>query len=896
MNRARKRFPDLGGITLLLLLPLILYWPVTLGSKTLLPVDNLYQWEPYRSFAAQQGVPLPPHNTLLSDLVLENLAWKRLIVQSLPSQENSTPQAFKVPLWNPYLFTGIPFLAAGQHSALYPFSVLFYVLSLTHAYGLFVVLQFWLAGTFMYLFVKVLRQGCFPALIAGITYQLSAFFLVSVVHPMIIAAGAWLPLLLAIIELVIRKQEDKGLDPINPLVPVLIGAVALGMHVMAGHPEILFHTLMVMAYYTLVRMIMLWRHVKAWRPALRLTVWLTFMVGLGLGLGAVQLIPMSELANTNFREGFVTYADVVSWAYAPRQILTFLMPDFFGNPAHHGYWDLLSRQWVGANDIFWGTKNYVEAGSYVGILPLALAAVAVMAAVFKRKGKWPAKDQRHIWLFAALAYLSLLLAFGTPLYAILYYGLPGIKQLHSPFRWVFPYTLSVAVLAGFGARQLVGFQRDPEARTGGPDAYPRWASLLASGTFWTGTALVAGMAVVLIAPELFIPLADRILNTVSEARLTFSSGQMFLSYQWRNLLILGLMLTASGIVLHISHPPSSLPTPDPPISPPDRRTDPRLPIFPLLATVVVAMDLLLFGRGFNPAADPAWLEFIPPAIAFLKERAAGEKPWRLTTFQIEGSNQTLNANIPWLHGLQDVRGYDSIIPRQYVEFMASVERQGELPFNRIAPIYGLENLSSPLLDLLNVRYVVTEGRIPNSDYKLVYDGEVRIYENIDALPRAFALPRAEIVAEADLPTRLRTFDPHQVVLLDEPANPNSQSTGLPIADTTWSLQPATIISYTLNTVLVGAKMPGPGWLVLADSYFPGWKAYRTSAKLGTQDETELTIVRADGNFRAVWLGAGAHQIRFQYAPLSFKLGLCISLMSIVALILLALYRLWRGFS
>jgi hypothetical protein len=74
-----------------------------------LPADNLYQWQPYRAYAPQQGVTLPPHNELLSDLVLENLAWKQFIVGSLRSAD--------LPLWNPYLFAGVPFLAAGQHSA-----------------------------------------------------------------------------------------------------------------------------------------------------------------------------------------------------------------------------------------------------------------------------------------------------------------------------------------------------------------------------------------------------------------------------------------------------------------------------------------------------------------------------------------------------------------------------------------------------------------------------------------------------------------------------------------------------------------------------------------------------------------------------------------------------------
>lgn len=862
--RFRRWAPNLGALLLLLLLPLLLFWPVTIGSRTLIPADNLYQWEPYRAFAARQGVALPPHNELLSDLVLENLVWKRFIVQSL--------RAGEAPLWNPYLFAGVPFLAAGQHSALYPFSFLFYILPLDRAYGWFTVSQLWLAGFWMYLFGRALRLRRFPALIAGITYQLSAFFVVSVVFAMIIAAAAWLPLLLAVLEVMIRKQEEKGNAPFMPILYVAVGAVALGIHLLAGHPEILVYTLLVMALYALVRLALLWRRVGSWRPAVRLAAWGGLMVGLGLGLGSVQLIPLLELVTRSFREGSVTYADVVGWAYPARQILTFLVPDFFGNPAHHGYWDLVGRQWVAADRIFWGIKNYVEAGSYVGILPLLLAAVAVLG------GRKAGAYRRHIWILTGLAVASLLFVFGTPLYALLYYGLPGIKQLHSPFRWVFPYTLSVAALAGFGS-QLLTERRRPDVQQ----------SLLAWGALGGGLALVAALLVVLIAPGAFVPLADRLLATVEKAQEAFSSGQMFLSYEWRNLLVLGLMLAAGGLVLRLSRCPIYLKM--------GRWANGQVAVWQPLALLVVAVDLLLFGWGFNPAADPAWLEYTPPAIEFLKGEAAGGQPWRLTTYQIAQDTKTLNANIPWLHGLQDVRGYDSIIPRQYADYMGVIEEQGELLYNRIAPIYGVEQLSSPLLDLLNVRYVVTEGEIPNPDYRLVYDGEVRIYENTDALPRAFALPRAEVISIGDLAPRLRTFDPRQVVLLDDQMvhadDTRLQSPG------DWPLQPATVVVYSPNALFVDVEMPGPGWLVLADSYFSGWKAYRsvpTDQIPNPQDEppgeTELEIVRADGNFRAVWLEAGAHRVRFKYTPLSFKLGLYGSFMAAVVLFLLVLYWLW----
>ena len=92
---------------------------MTIGGQTLLPVDNLYQFAPWKSAADQFNAQVP-QNQLLSDLILENYAWKHYIVQSIQQRE--------LPLWNPDLFAGAPFLANGQHSAYYPFSILFYIL------------------------------------------------------------------------------------------------------------------------------------------------------------------------------------------------------------------------------------------------------------------------------------------------------------------------------------------------------------------------------------------------------------------------------------------------------------------------------------------------------------------------------------------------------------------------------------------------------------------------------------------------------------------------------------------------------------------------------------------------------------------------------------------------
>jgi O-antigen/teichoic acid export membrane protein len=535
-------------------------------------------------------------------------------------------------------------------------------------------------------------------------------------------------------------------------------------------------------------------------------------------------------------------------------------------------------------------------------LPLVLALVAIVPAARRPDRERGTQDRRQVWIFAVLALVSLLLAFGTPLYAVLYYGLPGIKQLHSPFRWVFPYTVSIAVLAGFGAKRLKDLRRDygvDKDRTSvHPKVYRPWVSLITWGAFWGGIVLIGGLILVLVAPERFTPLADRFLLAVEKAQEAFSNGQMLLSYQWRNLLIFALMLAASGIVLRVSRCPIYLRLPGSRRPGSEHR---RVPLWQLLTVVTVALDLLIFGWGFNPAANPAWLEFTPPSIGFLKEQAESGEPWRMTTFRPEGSTKTLNPNIPWFHGLEDIRGYDSIIPAQYVRYMSAIEGQGELLYNQVAPIYGLENLNSPLLDLLGVRYVMTEGEILNPGFELVYKDEVRIYENREAMPRAFALPNAEISGEADLPDRLRTFNPREIVLLDEGAD---LTEGTPLLNGDWPLQPAVIAAYAANTLFVDVEMPGPGWLLVADSYFPGWKAYRSELDPGYPNpdpkyepagEQELAIARADGNFRAVFLPEGAHRVRFKYTPMSFKLGLYGSFMAFVVMVLLAFYWLWTRF-
>jgi O-antigen/teichoic acid export membrane protein len=885
---------DLVVAALLLALAALFFAPVILGGATLVPFDNLFRFPPWRAFAAEFGVTTP-YNELASDLLLENYAWKKFIVESLRARE--------IPLWNPYLFAGVPFLAAGQHSALYPFSILFYLLPLPRAFGIFVALQFALAALTMYAFARVLGLRRFAATLSALTYAFSAFFFVSVTFPMVIAAAAWLPAILACAELVLRAKDSA-----RQIFFALLGAMFIGIQFLAGHIEISMYILIVTAFFAGWRLAaMLWAmgaghrsSVTRHRSLVSALFALGAMIVIGIALGAVQLVPLYELVQNNFRSGSASYHDVIGWAYPLKQIITFLIPDFFGNPTHHAYVDVFdfSTRAAPNGTIFWGVKNYVEAGAYVGILPLLLALVALIGSRFKVQGSNNLEFETLkpvTWFFATLALVSLLFTFGTPLYAILFFGVPGFNQLHTPFRWVFPYTLSVAVLAGIGAHVLE--MRDCKLEIG------KWnfQSLISTLSILAGGLILAALVASWFFREQTLAWVDRILRASEMAQGVFDSARMFYSYEFRHLALFAISLIGSGIALGVAGfkvrgsrreiqvigrqqdedkqndcqlpPASSQPTFTSHVS---HFTSHAPRLWQLGALVVLIADLFIIGTPFYPRADSRLGEFVPPAVKFLQQDAS---LYRITSYDAP-NEKVFNPNVGMFSGIADIRGYDSIIPKPYAELMGALAPQGELLYNRIAPFYDPAPLDSPIIRLLNVKYVLTTRPLPNAGYTLVYDDEIKIYRNERVLPRAFLVPRARVIPDrAALLAQLQEFDPTREVLLDQ--DPGVFNTA------TCAYAPVTIEKYSGSEVIIKSEQACAGWLLLTDSYFPGWLAFI--------DEKETALYRADYNFRAVYVPAGAHTIRFKYSPVSFRAGAIGSFLGVMMLLLGFAYLAWRRF-
>ncbi len=830
----RRLISHLPILALFFILPLILFFQQTIGGKTLLPTDNLYAYEPYATYRETLGVPEIPHNALLSDLVLQNVHWKEFIRQSLGMGE--------IPLWNPHQLSGVPFLAAGQQSAFYPLGILYYVLPLASAYGWFMVMNLGLAGVLMYGLALNLGINRLGALVAGIVYQLCGFFIASAVHPMIIGAAVWLPLIVWMVEWVISQKWLMGKNA--SALYVVIGAVAIACNIFAGHVEMTLYTLLIVGYYSAGRLFYEWLRGKR-RESLIAAGWLIGMAGLGIGLGAIQLIPLYEFVQTNWRAERASLDTVLRYAHPMRDVLLFFMPNFFGNPSHHSYVDIFTGQTITQltnfagtpiTTIDWGMKNYVEGALYVGILPLILAGIAIFDGLKNRRKVSPP----YRLMLVILALLALTFMFGLPTYGALF-ALPGFNQLNTPFRWVYAVTFCVALLAGFGMTALT------------TTTSHKFFRRLGIGVMLLGGVVVAGVGVGRFAFSSVEPILTRLITSLEKADGAFASASMFFSYQAPNLLIWGGMLIfAGGILLVI----------------PTEKTRKRQ-LWSGAVIGVIALDLLIASWGFNPASDPAWGEFTPPSIQFLVDKKADGEIFRYTTLDNhEGHAPLMRANMTWRYGLDDVRGYESIISGQYVAYMRDTNQQYQLDFNRVTGLFYYQMNNAEIdwarVNLLNVKYIVTHVDYPIPDdampplTQIYADDAVRIYDNANALPRVFLLDE---IGE-DLPTI-------ETIRTD-----------------------ASITQDTGREKWVDVTITNNQWLVISETYADGWRAFIRPHGAGDDQEKPLPVELVYGNFQGVHLDSealtalypdsnldGNFTVRVVYSPASFQVGLFGSVIS-----------------
>ncbi len=559
------------------------------------------------------------------------------------------------------------------------------------------------------------------------------------------------------------------------------------------------------------------------------TVW--FLLDYGTSKSTIETISASHRGRFNLKE---------LNALPNENLITLFVPDFYGTPANPYTYGII-RGWFYKVGLIKekiakvGGENYNEYCLYFGVLPLILS---LLAGLLRKDG--PTRFFLFLWI------ISLGSALGTFLYLPLYYFVPGISAVGIS-RILILFTFLGSILAGLGAENLTS--RKWEVESG------RWGRGIIRVAIGVLIIATIGWTIFLVLPK-FNP--------------QFQLLAWHFSLKNPSMTIPILLLLSSIIILIMSlkirNPQSAICN----------------GILKVVMLIVVSGDLLYFGMKYNPMTPKELLFLRTPSLNFLTDRLDKEPPFRIIAFK-----NIIPPNTNMVYRLQSIEGYGGLYPKRYFDFIKELVSP-DVHHNWI-DITSTANRK--FSQLLNVKYILVDSELKGEGLKLVYNGEIKIYEDQDAFPRAWIVPEAsvlmtkeEIFKELCRPE----FDLRRKVILEE-EYPNH----IPEFRTS-NLKPQIlnaeprIITYQPEKVVIHANLSENGFLVLSDFYNSGWKVF--------VDGKEGKMLKANYIMRAVSLNSGQHRVEFIYDLPSFKLNIYISHIILFLIILITVIFFVKRFN
>jgi hypothetical protein len=570
-----------------------------------------------------------------------------------------------------------------------------------------------------------------------------------------------------------------------------------------------------------------------WAPLGRMFVILGAVNVLVAGLGMAQILPTLELLLESRAGQPVDYSESSLWSLQPWSLISLYFLDKEVDP-----------QLLNGAHFFFLKKVPFLITHYVGALSL-------LGTLF---WLWGSSRAERLGILSLIV-VSVVVAAGshTPLYSLIYAYVPLAHLFRFPEKFFFITFVLLVFISLKGLHQLLERDR-PSFRT------------------------TLGILAIALVPWLGLYLLGRI-DSVSLARLIAGVTQdgLFSSVTAR---------TTSAIIFHLERQ-----------------------IILLLGFSLI----LLLGKAGK--LRPFLVQFLLPGLLFVDLSSANKAHHHLLepSFVFQGSRIISNP------GFEPYRifyypAHSNLHPSFYVLVRDTPPSFSEVPaiiFSNLLPntgvFHGFEYMQeidalrrwpylsflnfadkqSPrevfrLLGALNVQYITSFQVLPEDGITLVrhFPEHPSWLYKIDAfVPRVYVVGKA--VTE-NQPWRVlerlsnEHFDPLQEVILDQPVTPHSPREFRAHAQ---------IADYGDQRATVKASLNHDGILVLADSFYPGWHAYVNGK--------EAEILRANLFFRAVVLPAGEHVVEFRYEPRTLKVGLVISITTLLCLIFSMIFGIPR---
>jgi hypothetical protein len=778
------------------------------------------------------------------------------------------------PLWNPYIFCGMPSYGSLTVGGDRLFDISAQILSTTSTFFSYIILnpaEGWVLFFYMvfacgmYLFTYDKLKAKFPAFVAAFSATFSMYIIIWVMsgHNTKIAVMAFFPFIFYVVE---RLREKFSW--------LLAFALVLLLHFsyMPSHIQMIFYiylTLGVYFLFFLVRSLLRRRKEQdpgkessAWKGLIRAGVVFALASALAFAMdsdkylsvleynpysmrGANPIVASKDAGDAKTVEGGLGYQYATEWSFGPGELLTWIVPSWYGF-GRVQYSGPLTGNQPGTVNFYTGREQFTVAPQYMGVLVLLLAFM----------GFWKNRKDPFVQFLGCMIVFSLLISFGREfpiVYDLMYRYFPMFNKFRIPSMILVVIQIFVPILAAYGVNSLY---RERESLQTAELQKKKKSMLIVFGTSIGALALAA---------------------------LTFDSFVSRQSIQNAFASLYGYGLPRDQVVeqFFAQVPPQA-----------SREVAAQLSSM-AVNDILFAIAILAATAGVLYSFMQRQMKYTTFAVALVL--IIGFDLWRIDVRPMEPHDRTAQRQ------MFATPEYVKYLQRDSTLFRVLEFQDGRPPYNnmlaywRIQSAYGYQGakmrayqdmddvagLGNPLLwGLMNVKYIISNTPDSSNALGLVYNGrDMKVYGNRFMLPRAFFVNRYEVADGLTILNKIKAmaFNPRDVMyfmedpkITVEPPHPAAS---------------AEFVRYGIQDLELKVTTAGNNLLFLSETYYPvGWKAFL--------DGKEIPIYRANYLFRAVAIPAGVHKLEMKFEPKGFAIGKNVSL---AANILVLAGLGWFGF-
>ncbi len=744
-------------------------------------------------------------------------------------------------LWNPYIFTGMPAYAIATG---YKWFNIVYVVTNTarnifsapfnNEYAMWTFYLVALAYTMFFFIMNKTKNrliSLFTSLVTSFSTGIVVFLYIG--HVTKLTAIFVFPVILML--LLNFQKKIKLLDVM--LLLFFIPVMFLGWHV-----QIIFYIFFAVMIYFIyfISRSLITKDNFLFKQLLKSAAIFLFAVLVGLGIQSDNFTQVWEYSPYSTRgtesildkqsgsvqkteTAFYEYA--TSWSFSPGEVLTWIVPSYygFGKSVYNG--PLTQNTDVEVNTYF-GQMPFVDVAMYMGVIVFFLAIFSVVI-------NWKDPFVRYLTILAVVATL---ISFGSTfpiIYDLMFHYFPFFDKFRVPSMMLVLVQLSLPILAGLGIAKIISLKNESDKKY---DNLVRNTFFVLSGIF-------------ILSIVLATPIKSWFLGRIVDAGEKASRLQQlndYMSEMFLNDLRLAFFFTAAVFGLIFAYLKSFVSR-------------------DLMIALIIVFSLIdIFrinhrGETYQETKDLEQL-FEKPEYVSVIQSLNNNSTYRILNLKKEGLgtiSQNSNFNAYFL--MQDLYGYSGIKPRSYQDYMDVLGNPANQTLWRMA----------------NVKYLVLDNLVNVAGLKLIYSGnKTYVYENQNALPRAYFVNEVQKATAIEILNKVKNnqFDPKEIAFVEDVDI---------IVDKPDSIASVKIEKYGDENIYLNVNASGNNFLFLGDTYVgKGWKAF--------VDDNETKIFRTNHNFRGIVVPAGNHKVHFEYLPESFVITKNVALV-LSSLVVLGLF-------